>query len=95
MGKKLTEGKDKSVKSGVNGYSKMVSNAWKALDKSKKENKSKELNNKKIWHLGILPENRGQKIKIYKKIYFESLLDAEWYVFKKRWKKHSGKELRI
>merc|ERR1712173_13202 len=37
MGKKLTEGKDKSVKSGVNGYSKMVSNAWKALDKSKKE----------------------------------------------------------
>ena len=54
-----------------------------------------KLNNKKIWHLGILPENRGQKIKIYKKIYFESLLDAEWYVFKKRWKKHFGKELRI
>ena len=54
-----------------------------------------KLNSKKLWYLGSLPEHRGQKIKIYTKIYFQSLLDAEWHVFKKRWKKHSGKVLRI
>ena len=52
-------------------------------------------NNKKLWYLGTLPEKRGQKIKIYSKIYFKNLLDAELYVFKKRWKKYTGKDLKI
>ena len=52
-------------------------------------------NNNKSWHLGCFPENRGQKIKKYSKINFKNLLDAEWYVFKKRWKAHTGKNLRI
>ena len=54
-----------------------------------------KLNNKNLWYLGSLPKRRGQKIKIYTKIYFKNFLDAEWYVFKKRWKYHSGKTLRI
>ena len=52
-------------------------------------------NNSQSWHLGCLPENRGQKIKKYTKINFKNLLDAEWYVFNKRWKKHTGINLKI
>ena len=50
---------------------------------------------KKIWYLAKLPANRGQKLKINYKISFKNILDAEWYVFKKRWKKHTGKALII
>ena len=32
-------------------------------------------NNSKVWYLGILPEKRGQKIKVYSKIYFKNLLN--------------------
>jgi len=53
----------------------------------------KQKNPDKLFYAIILGSDQGRKI--YKKIYFKSLLDAEWYVFKKRWKKHSGKELRI
>jgi len=51
--------------------------------------------NKNFWYLTNLPKKRGQKIKINYKISFKSILDAEWYVFKKRWKKHTGKSLKI
>tara|TARA_Y100001970_G_C14137923_1_gene805402 strand:+ start:157 stop:474 length:318 start_codon:yes stop_codon:yes gene_type:complete len=51
--------------------------------------------NKKIWYLANLPRKRGKKIKINYKISFDNILDAEWYVFKKRWKKHTGKNLKI
>ena len=50
---------------------------------------------KKKWFLGQLPASRGQKIKINKAVSFNNLIDAEWYVFKKRWKYHSGKNLGI
>ena len=50
---------------------------------------------KKIWYLAALPASRGQKLKINYKISFKNILDAEWYVFKKRWKKHTGKTLII
>lgn len=51
--------------------------------------------NKKIWYLANLPGKRGQKIKINKKIFFKNIFEAEWYVFKKRWEKHTGKKLKI
>ena len=51
--------------------------------------------NKKIWYLASLPAYRGKKLKINYKISFKNILDAEWYVFKKRWKKHTGKSLII
>ena len=51
--------------------------------------------NKKLWYLATLPENRGHRIKINYKISFDNHLDAEWYVFKKRWKKHTGRSLKI
>ena len=51
--------------------------------------------NKKIWYLANLPKKRGQKIKINYKVFFNNILDAEWYVFKKRWEKHTGKKLKI
>ena len=50
---------------------------------------------KKIWYLVTLPAYRGQKFKINYKISFSNTIDAEWYVFKKRWKKHTGKTLKI
>ena len=50
---------------------------------------------KKIWYLANLPGKRGKKIIINKKIFFDNIFDAEWYVFKKRWKKHTGKNLKI
>tara|TARA_B100000530_G_scaffold280336_1_gene193868 strand:- start:299 stop:616 length:318 start_codon:yes stop_codon:yes gene_type:complete len=51
--------------------------------------------NKKIWYLANLPKTRGQKIKINYKISFDNIYDAEWYVFKKRWKNHTGQNLKI
>tara|TARA_B000000460_G_C21219255_1_gene265734 strand:+ start:45 stop:362 length:318 start_codon:yes stop_codon:yes gene_type:complete len=51
--------------------------------------------NKKLWYLATLPEKRGHRIKINYKISFDNPLDAEWYVFKKRWKKHTGRSLKI
>jgi len=51
--------------------------------------------NKKIWYLAYLPGKRGKKIKINYKISFSNVLEAEWYVFKKRWKQHTGTSLKI
>ena len=51
--------------------------------------------NKEIWYLANLTKKRGEKIKINYKISFNNILDAEWYVFKKRWKTHTGKSLKI
>ena len=50
---------------------------------------------KKIWYIGNLPGRRGKKIKINKKVSFNNIEDAEWYVFKKRWQEHTGKKLKI
>ena len=50
---------------------------------------------KKIWYLANLPNKRGEKIKINYKVSFNNIFDAEWYVFKKRWKQHTGKSLKI
>ena len=51
--------------------------------------------NKKIWYLAYLPRERGKKIKINYNISFSNVLEAEWYVFKKRWKQHTEISLKI
>lgn len=71
-----------------------ILNLFRSNSKEKKYVLYKPLN-KKIWYLSNLPNKRGKKIKINYKIAFNNILDAEWYVFKKRWKKHTGKNLKI
>lgn len=45
------------------------------------------------WTLAQLPGVRGQPVKLLKDHVFHSLKEAEWAVFKLRWKKHTGEEL--
>ncbi len=45
------------------------------------------------WVLGQLTGERGKPIKILKDKVFKSLEDAEWEVFQRRWKKHTGSNL--
>lgn len=47
----------------------------------------------KTWRLGICSGERGTPIRMTKKI-FHDLEEAEWYVFKRRWKKHTGETIR-
>lgn len=47
----------------------------------------------KKWRLGICSGERGTPIRMTKKV-FDDLEEAEWYVFKRRWKKHTGETIR-
>lgn len=47
----------------------------------------------KEWVLGRLSGERGRLIKLLKKKVYENIEDAEWDVFKLRWKKYTGSEL--
>ena len=47
----------------------------------------------KRWVLGRLPANRGQPVEIIDSLEFTSLIEAEWEVFKLRWKAHTGQDL--
>jgi len=46
----------------------------------------------KQWALGVLSGIRGEPIRMTGEV-FESLIDAEWYVFQRRWAKYTGEEL--
>jgi hypothetical protein len=46
----------------------------------------------KRWVLGQLTGVRGQPVRMSNHV-FDSIEDAEWHVFKRRWKKYTGKEL--
>lgn len=71
-----------------------ILNLFRSSTKEKKYVLCK-VRNKKIWYLANLPGKRGKKIKINRKISFSDTCEAEWYVFKKRWKQHTGKDLKI
>lgn len=45
------------------------------------------------WMLGQLSGVRGQEIKTFEDAVFTSLEDAEWHVFRLRWKLHFGEDL--
>ena len=45
------------------------------------------------WVLGRLPAERGQPVEVMEHIEFTDLADAEWTVFKLRWKAHTGQDL--
>ncbi len=45
------------------------------------------------WVLGQLPGVRGEPVKMYEDVVFETREEAEWEVFKRRWKKHFGEDL--
>ena len=47
------------------------------------------------WVLGQLPERRGEPIAIQEGKIFTSPDDAEWEVFKLRWRALTGKDLQI
>lgn len=47
------------------------------------------------WMLGKLSGVRGTEIETFKDQVFTSLEEAEWHVFKIRWKAHFGEELTI
>ena len=45
------------------------------------------------WVLGRMPAERGMAVEILQGQEFTSLEDAEWAVFKLRWKAHTGRDL--
>ena len=45
------------------------------------------------WWLGQLSGHRGRPIRIIRDKCFRNLWDAEWEIFKRRWKKHTGEDL--
>lgn len=47
----------------------------------------------KRWVLGRMPAQRGQAIELIEKYEFSNLAEAEWTVFKLRWKEKSGVDL--
>jgi hypothetical protein len=47
------------------------------------------------WVLGCLPAARGMPVEVLQGQEFTSLEDAEWAVFKLRWKAHTGRALEL
>lgn len=47
------------------------------------------------WVLGQLPETRGEPITLHEGKVFTSPDDAEWEVFKLRWRELTGEELQV
>ena len=47
----------------------------------------------KRWVLGRLPAERGQPVEILEGREFPDLAEAEWEVFKLRWKESTGQDL--
>lgn len=50
---------------------------------------------KKEWVLGLLPGERGKPVRVLEDKIFTSRADAEWEVFRIRWREHTGKELPV
>jgi branched-chain amino acid transport system permease protein len=44
------------------------------------------------WTLAVLPGARGERIRMTEEV-FQSIEQAEWYVFKQRWAKYAGENL--
>ena len=44
----------------------------------------------KEWCLAQLPGKRGVPVTLHEDIVFTDLGEAEWYIFRLRWKKHTG-----
>ncbi len=49
----------------------------------------------KRWALGQLTSKQGDPVKLMEDQEFTNLEQAEWAVFKMRWKLHTGKELKL
>lgn len=49
----------------------------------------------KRWVLGRLPAARGMPVEILDGQEFTDLEEAEWAVFKRRWKEHTGRDLEL
>ena len=49
----------------------------------------------KEWCLAQLPGKRGVPIKVHEDVKFTDLGEAEWHIFKMRWKKHTGADLAL
>ncbi|MBN35201.1 MAG: hypothetical protein CMM46_10585 [Rhodospirillaceae bacterium] len=47
----------------------------------------------KEWCLAQLPGKRGVPVTLHEDVKFTDLGEAEWHIFKIRWKKHTGVEL--
>jgi hypothetical protein len=47
------------------------------------------------WMLAQMPNERGQKVRLFRDIQFDSLEDAEWHVFRLRWKALTGVDLSL
>jgi hypothetical protein len=47
------------------------------------------------WALARMPAERGQRVTVFHDVVFDSLEDAEWHVFKLRWKELTGSELKV
>jgi hypothetical protein len=45
------------------------------------------------WMLGELPTERGQPVRLVKGKVYSNIEEAEREIFRRRWKKHSGKDL--
>ncbi|MEI9413531.1 ABC transporter permease [Mesorhizobium sp. Cs1299R1N1] len=45
------------------------------------------------WMLATLTGIPGSALKRHEEVIFENLADAEWYVFRKRWRQHFGTDL--
>lgn len=47
----------------------------------------------KEWMLGELPDERGKPVRLIKGKVYSNIEDAEREIFRRRWKKHTGKDL--
>ena len=47
----------------------------------------------KEWVLGEMPADRSQPIQVHSEPIFRSREEAEWEVFRRRWKQHTGEIL--
>jgi hypothetical protein len=49
----------------------------------------------KRWALAQMPNERGEKVRVFHDVQFDSLDDAEWHVFQLRWKAITGRDLQL
>lgn len=48
------------------------------------------IENNREWKLAMMPDNRGEPVKVFEDKVYRRLEDAEWEVFNLRWKAHFG-----
>ena len=47
------------------------------------------------WVLGVMPARRGQPLEIEGEPVFSSIEAAEWEVFRRRWRAHTGESINL